>query len=63
MRQQVDDHLQQAAETLVSFQPNGDTHKHRKAFLIQQRDYVIELVTKLSQVRDSISQSNHSATQ
>ena len=63
IQQQVDDHLQQAAERLVSFQPNGDTHEHRKAYLIQQRDYVTELVTKLSQVRDSISQSNLSATQ
>ena len=58
MRQQIDDHLQQAAEWLVSFQPSGDTHEHRKAYLMQQSDDVTELVTKLSQVRDSISQSN-----
>ena len=57
MQQQIDDHLQQAAEWLVSFQPSGDTHEHRKAYLMRQRD-VTELVTKLSQVRDSISQSN-----
>ncbi|MEE2820249.1 MAG: hypothetical protein VX915_00705 [Pseudomonadota bacterium] len=63
MRQQIDDHLQQVAEWLVSFQRNRDTHEQRKAYLIQQRDYVIELVTKLSQVWDSISQSNLSATQ
>ena len=31
MQQQIDDHLQQAAEWLVSFQPSGDTHEHRKA--------------------------------
>ena len=63
MRQQIDDHLQQAAEWLVSFQPSGDTHEHRKAYLMQQSDDVTELVTKLSQVRDSISQSNLSSTQ
>lgn len=63
MQQQIDDHLQQAAEWLVSFQPSGDTHEHRKAYLMRQRDEVTELVTKLSQVRDSISQSNLSSTQ
>jgi hypothetical protein len=63
MQQQIDDHLQQAAEWLVSFQPSGDTHEHRKAYLMRQRDDVTELVTKLSQVRDSISQSNLSSTQ
>ncbi|MEC9076545.1 MAG: hypothetical protein VX907_01290 [Pseudomonadota bacterium] len=63
IRQQVDDHLQQGAERLVSFQPSGDTHEHRKAYLIQQHNYVIELFTKLSQVQDSISQSNLSSTQ
>ena len=63
MQQQIDDHLQQAAEWLVSFQPSGDTHEHRKAYLNRQRDEVTELVTKLSQVRDSISQSNLSSTQ
>ena len=63
MQQQIDDHLQQAAEWLVSFQPSGDTHEHRKAYLMWQRDDVTELVTKLSQVRDSISQSNLSSTQ
>ncbi len=63
MQQQIDDHLQQAAEWLFSFQPSGDTHEHRKAYLMRQRDDVTELVTKLSQVRDSISQSNLSSTQ
>ena len=63
MQQQIDDHLQQAAEWLVSFQPSGDTHEHRKAYLMRQRDDVTELVTKLIQVRDSISQSNLSSTQ
>ena len=63
MQQQIDDHLQQAAEWLVSFQPSGDTHEHRKAYLMQQLDDVTELVTKLSQVRYSISQSNLSSTQ
>lgn len=63
MQQQIDDHLQQAAEWLVSFQPSGDIHEHRKAYLMRQRDDVTELVTKLSQVRDSISQSNLSSTQ
>ena len=63
MQQQIDDHLQQAAEWLVSFQPSGDTHEHRKAYLMRQRDEVTELVTKLIQVRDSISQSNLSSTQ
>ena len=63
MQQQIDDHLRQAAEWLVSFQPSGDTHEHRKAYLMRQRDEVTELVTKLSQVRDSISQSNLSSTQ
>ena len=63
MQQHIDDHLQQAAEWLVSFQPSGDTHEHRKAYLMQQSDDVTELVTKLSQVRDSISQSNLSSTQ
>ena len=63
MQQQIDDHLQQAAEWLVSFEPSGDTHEHRKAYLMRQRDDVTELVTKLSQVRDSISQSNLSSTQ
>ena len=58
MQQQIDDHLQQSAEWLVSFQPSGDNHEHRKAYLIQQRDHMTELATKLSQVRDSISQSN-----
>lgn len=58
IRQQIDDHLQQAAERLVSFQPSGDTLEHHKVYLIQQRDYVTELFTKLSQVQDSISQSN-----
>ena len=50
MQQQIDDHLQQAAEWLVSFQPSGDTHEHRKAYLMRQRDDVTELVTKLSEV-------------
>lgn len=63
MQQQIDDHLQQAAEWLVSFKPSGDTHERRKAYLMRQRDDVTELVTKLSQVRDSISQSNLSSTQ
>ena len=63
MQQQIDNHLQQAAEWLVSFQPSGDTHEHRKAYLMRQRDDVTELVTKLSEVRDSISQSNLSSTQ
>ena len=63
IRQQIDDYLPQAAEWLVSFQPSGDIYEHRKASLVQQRDYVTELVTKLSQVRGSISQSNLSATQ
>lgn len=63
MQQQIDDHLQQAAEWLNSFQPSGDTHEHRKAYLMRQRDEVTELVTKLIQVRDSISQSNLSSTQ
>lgn len=63
MQQQIDDHLQQAAEWLISFQPSGDTHEHRKAYLMRQRDKVTELITKLSQVRDSISQSNLSSTQ
>ena len=63
MQQQIDDHLQQAAEWLISFQPSGDTHEHRKAYLMRQRDDVTELVTKLSQGRDSISQSNLSSTQ
>ena len=63
MRQLIDDSLQQAAEWLGSFQANGDPREHRRAFLIQQRDYVTQLVTKLSHVWDSISQSNHSATQ
>ena len=58
MRQLIDYSLQQAAEWLGSFQANGDPREHRKAFLIQQRDYVTQIVTKLSQVRDSISQSN-----
>ena len=63
MRQLIDYPLQQAAEWLGSFQANGDPREHGKAFLIQQRDYVTQIVTKLSHVRDSISQSNHSATQ
>ena len=63
MQQQIDDHLQQASEWLVSFQPSGDTHEDRKAYLMQQRDDLTELVTKLSQIRDSISQSNLSSTQ
>ena len=63
MRQLIDDHLQQAAEWLDSFQASGDPREHRKAYLISQRDYVTELVIRLSHVQGSISQSNHSVTQ
>jgi hypothetical protein len=63
MQQQIDDELQRAAEWLTAFKPTGETHKDRKAYLIQERDRVTELVQSLGQVRDSISQSNISTAQ
>jgi hypothetical protein len=63
MQQQIDDELQRAAEWLTAFKPTGETHEDRKAYLIQERDRVTELVQSLGQVRDSISQSNISTAQ
>jgi hypothetical protein len=63
MQQQIDDELQRAAEWLTAFKPTGETHADRKAYLIQERDRVTELVQSLGQVRDSISQSNISTAQ
>ncbi len=63
MQQQIDDELQRAAEWLIAFKPTGETHEDRKAYLIQERDRVTELVQSLGQVRDSISQSNISTAQ
>ena len=63
MQQQIDDELQRAAEWLTGFKPTGETHEDRKAYLIQERDRVTELVKSLGQVRDSISQSNISTAQ
>jgi len=63
MQQQIDDELQRAAEWLTAFKPTGATHEDRKAYLIQERDRVTELVQSLGQVRDSISQSNISTAQ
>ena len=63
MQQQIDDELQRAADWLTAFKPTGETHADRKAYLIQERDRVTELVKELGQVKDSISQSNISTAQ
>jgi len=62
-QQQSDDELQRAADWLVAFQPTGETHEDRKAYLMRERDLVTQLVESLGQIRDSISQSNISTAQ
>lgn len=55
---QVDAQLQQAADWVMAFRPEGDTHEARKAYLIQNRDAVIELMERLKTTRNGLIGSN-----
>ena len=62
-QRQIDAELQRAADWLTAFQPTGDTHEIRKAYLMEERDRVTRLVEELGKVRDSVLQSKLTTAQ
>ena len=60
---QIDQRLQKAADWLTAFRPTGETHAERTAYLISQRDELLDLVDELSALRKSLMDSNPSATE
>ena len=62
-QRQIDAELQRTADWLTAFQPTGDTHEIRKAYLMEERDRVTRLVEELGKVRDSVLQSKLTTAQ
>jgi len=62
-QRQIDAELPRAADWLTAFQPTGDTHEIRKAYLMEERDRVMRLVEELGKVRDSVLQSKLTTAQ
>jgi hypothetical protein len=60
---QIDQHLQKAADWLTAFRPTGETHQERTAYLISQRDTLIDLVDELAALRESLMDSNPLVTE
>lgn len=56
-RQPIERALQQAADWLVEFRPEGNDHATRKAYLIQQRDAATALVSDLQGLRQRLQGS------
>ena len=57
---QLDAQLQQTADWLFAFRPQGDSHEARKAYLIETRDQALQLVEELRTTRAALLGSNPS---
>ena len=62
-QRQIDAELQRAADWLIAFQPIGETHEIRKAYLMEERNRVTGLVEELGKARDSVLQSKLTSAQ
>ena len=62
-QRQIDAELHRAADWLTAFQPTGDTHEIRKAYLVEERDRVTRLVEELGNMRDSVVQAKLTTAQ
>ncbi len=59
----LDAQLQQAADWVLAFRPEGDTHAARKAYLMDRRDSLNDLMETLRTTRDGLINSNPSTGQ